>query len=203
MNTAITEQESPRSSDNETSASHPPIGENEIPLLARRAVEIFVLERRVIEPSQSLLPFLTEQSSACFVSVITTSGELRGCIGTIEPERNTLAEEIIANAINAAMRDPRFRPVSDAEIPFLRYSVDVLYPPEPAIFDDLDPSIFGVIVVDHLGVRRGLLLPNLEGIETADAQVQIAAHKAGIALNKLHTLYRFRVQRFSESCTTS
>lgn len=195
----MTERQSPRSRGNETLSSHLLADENEIPALARRAVETFVLERRVIKPTPTLSSFLTEQSSACFVTIRTTGGELRGCIGTIEPERSTLAEEIIANAINAATLDPRFRPVSDIELPSLRYSVDVLYPPEPARFEDLDPSIFGVVVVDNLGMRRGLLLPDIEGIETAGQQVQIAARKAGIAPHEPLTLYRFRVQRLCES----
>lgn len=199
MNKAISEPGSPRSSGNETSASHPLADQKEIPALARHAVETFVLERRVVEPISPLPSFLTERSSACFVSIKTTSGELRGCIGTIEPERSTLAEEIIANAINAATRDPRFRPVTYSELPFLYYSVDVLSPPEPTRFDDLDPSIFGVVVVDSLGVRRGLLLPDIDGIETAGQQIEIAARKASITLHEPHTLYRFRVQRFSES----
>jgi AmmeMemoRadiSam system protein A len=199
MGKAMSEPESPRSNSDETSASHQLAGEKEIPALARRAVEIFVLERRVIESTPSLPPFLTEQSSACFVSIKTTSRELRGCIGTIVPEKNTLAEEIIANAINAATRDPRFQPVSYSELPSLYYSVDVLSPPEPTRFEDLDPSIFGVVIVDSAGARRGLLLPDIEGIETAGQQAKIAARKAGITLDEPHTLYRFRVQRFGES----
>jgi AmmeMemoRadiSam system protein A len=195
----LTESQTPRSRANQTFASHLLADEKELPTLARRAVETFVLERRVIKPTSTLSSFLMEQSSACFTTIRTTDGELRGCIGTIEPERNTLAEEIIANAINAATRDPRFQPVSDIELPSLSYSVDVLYPPEPASFDDLDPSIFGVVVVDSLGVRRGLLLPDIGGIETAGQQVQIAARKAGIAPHETLTLYRFRVKRFCES----
>ena len=192
------EQGSLPSNDNEASASYPSSGEEEIPALARRAVETFVSERRLIKSISLLPPFLIAQRSACFVTIKTNNQELRGCIGTIEPEKDSLAEEIIANAVNAATRDPRFRPVSDAELPLLHYSVDVLYSPEPTRFDDLDPSIFGVIIVDHLDLRRGLLLPSIDGIETADEQVQMAARKAGIALNEPHLLYRFRVQRFSE-----
>jgi AmmeMemoRadiSam system protein A len=173
--------------------------EKAIPDLAHLAVETFVLDGRVVDSLPSTPPLLTEQRSACFVTLKTLDGELRGCIGTIEPEKNSLAEEIIANAINAATRDPRFPPVSVEELPYLRYSVDVLDPPEPTRFDDLDPALFGVIVVDSLGMRRGLLLPAIEGIKTASQQVQIAARKAGIALHEPHTLYRFRVRRFREA----
>ena len=172
--------------------------EKAIPALARRAVETFVSEGRVVESQPSAPPFLTEQRSACFVSIKTLERDLRGCIGTIEPERASLAEEIIANAISAATRDPRFPPVAAEELPFLRYSVDVLDPPEPTRFEDLDPSVFGVIVVDSQGLRRGLLLPAIEGINTAGQQVQIAARKAGIAPQEPLALYRFRVRRFGE-----
>jgi AmmeMemoRadiSam system protein A len=173
--------------------------EKAIPALARLAVETFVLESRVAEPPLSTPSLLLERQSACFVTLKTLEGELRGCIGTIEPEKNMLAEEIIANGINAATRDPRFPPVSPAELPFLRYSVDVLDPPEPTNFDDLDPTLFGVIVVDSFGMRRGLLLPAIEGVKTASQQVQIAARKAGIVLQEPHMLYRFRVRRFREA----
>ena len=125
-------------------------------------------------------------------------GELRGCIGTVEPEHDTLASEIISNAIKSATRDPRFFPVSEAELSSLRYSVDVLEPPEPARFEDLDPSTYGVVVEDERGRRRGLLLPAIEGVETARQQVQIAARKAGIAAGEPLTLYRFRTRRFRE-----
>jgi AmmeMemoRadiSam system protein A len=170
----------------------------EIPALARRAVETFVLERMVIGPALPLARQLLSQRSGCFVSIKTFDRALRGCIGTIEPDKSTLAEEIIANAINAATRDPRFEPVRQEELPFLRYSVDVLGQPEPAEFGGLDPAVFGVIVVDHLGKRRGLLLPDIDGVNTPSQQVSIAARKAGIAPHEPHRLYRFRVRRFTE-----
>ena len=135
---------------------------------------------------------------ACFVTIKTDGSELRGCIGTVEPEYDALASEIISNAVKAATSDPRFLPVSEAELPSLRYSVDVLEPPEPAQFDDLDPSTFGVVVADERGRRRGLLLPAIEGVETPRQQVLIAARKAGIAPGEPLTLYRFRTRRFRE-----
>lgn len=169
-----------------------------IPALARRAVETFVREGRVIEePSPSSDPLLKERA-ACFVSIKTLDGDLRGCIGTIEPTKETLAEELIANAVNSATRDPRFEPVSIAELPNLRYSVDVLSTPEPTQLENLDPKIYGVIVEDEAGLRRGLLLPDLPGIETANQQVEIAARKAGIAPGTSLKLSRFRVERFRE-----
>jgi AmmeMemoRadiSam system protein A len=139
------------------------------------------------------------QPSACFVCLKTFGRELRGCIGTINPARDTLAEEIVVNAVSAATRDPRFLPVSAEELSLLRYSVDVLGEPEPARLEDLDPLAFGVIVEDETGARRGLLLPDINGVETAGQQVQIAARKAGIAPHQPHRLYRFRVRRFAEA----
>ena len=172
--------------------------ESIIPALARSAVETFVSERQVIEPTPTLPSSLLNQKLSCFVCIKTTSRELRGCIGTIEPEKNNLAVEIITNAVNAATRDPRFMPVCDTELPFLCYSVDVLEQLEPAQFTDLDPAMFGVVVVDELGLRRGLLLPNIDGIKTAGQQVHVAARKAGINFNEPLILYRFRTRRFNE-----
>jgi AmmeMemoRadiSam system protein A len=185
-------------SGDEASPSAQPVEGSELPALARRAVETFVLERRIIAPMPDTSSPLLNQRSACFVSIKTFDRELRGCIGTVEPEKDTLAEEIIANAINSATRDPRFLPVSPAELPYLRYSVDVLEQAEPARIDDLDPAVFGVIVTDNLGLKRGLLLPGIEGINTATQQVQIAARKAGIVPQEPLRLFRFRACRFTE-----
>jgi AmmeMemoRadiSam system protein A/AmmeMemoRadiSam system protein B len=166
----------------------------DLPALARRAVESFVREGRVIEAPTEIY----DQPAACFVSIKNLEGDLRGCIGTIEPVKQTLARELIANAINAATRDPRFPPVAAGELPRLRYSVDVLTAPEPATFAELDPARYGVIVEDQAGMRRGLLLPDLKGIETASQQVDIAARKAGIAPGTPLKFSRFRVERFRE-----
>lgn len=185
-----------------TTAHEHPTDAEEIPALARRAVETFVRERRLAEPhahaSESSADSLLRQPSACFVTIKTLSGDLRGCIGTIEPDRPTLAEEIVANAVSAATRDPRFHPVAAEELDGLRYSVDVLMKPEPTRFEDLDPAQYGVIVENETGTRRGLLLPAIAGIETAEEQVQIAARKAGISPASPLRLQRFRVRRFSE-----
>jgi AmmeMemoRadiSam system protein A/AmmeMemoRadiSam system protein B len=172
---------------------------SELPTLARRAVESYVRGGRAPRAGDAAGAPLLDQPAACFVSIKTDDGELRGCIGTVEPLRTSLAEELIANAVSAATRDPRFPPVSAQELPHLRYSVDVLSEPEPTQFEDLDPSIYGVIVEDEAGTRRGLLLPDIEGVETAAQQVQIAARKAGISPREPLRLYRFRVRRFAES----
>jgi AmmeMemoRadiSam system protein A len=169
----------------------------ELPALARRAVETFVLAGTQITPPAQVSALLSACAS-CFVSIKTDTGDLRGCIGTIEPVKQNLADELITNAINAATRDPRFDPVSAGELAKLRYSVDILAAPEPATFEDLDPKIYGVIVEDETGKLRGLLLPDITGVETARQQVEIAARKAGIAPGKPLKLSRFRVDRFSE-----
>ena len=168
-----------------------------LPALAREAVENFVRKGIQIDSPRENVGVLHARA-ACFVSLKTKSGELRGCIGTIEPSHDTLAEEIIANAINAATRDPRFAPVAPEELDNLRYSVDVLSAPEPADIGDLDPAIYGVIVEDETGWRRGLLLPALEGIETVTQQVEIAARKAGIPPETPVKLSRFSVGRYGE-----
>jgi AmmeMemoRadiSam system protein A/AmmeMemoRadiSam system protein B len=172
-------------------------GAEQLLALARRAIETFVREGRVIEKPSELAPMLKE-SAACFVSIKTMDGELRGCIGTIEPAEDTLAEELIANAVSSATRDPRFPPVRLEELSHLRYSVDVLSTPEPAQFEELDPKIYGVIVEDESGRRRGLLLPDLQGVQTADRQVEIATRKAGIKPGTPLKFSRFRVERFRD-----
>lgn len=165
--------------------------------LAREAVEKYVREGSQIKSPSDPIELLNVRA-ACFVSLKTNSGDLRGCIGTIEPTQKTLAEEIIANAINAATRDPRFSPVAPVELANLRYSVDVLSVPEPAALADLDPELYGVIVEDETGYRRGLLLPALESIETVEQQVAIAARKAGIPPETPVKLSRFSVGRYVE-----
>lgn len=184
--------------DAEASLSQLSSAGGQITALARASVETYVLKREVIEPAASLRASLLSRPSACFVCIKTLERELRGCIGTVEPEESTLAEEVIANAIKAATRDPRFKPLSGDELPTLRYSVDVLGRLEPAEFEDLDPSVFGVVVTNHSGTRRGLLLPAIESIGTPGQQVGVAARKAGIKAGEPLRLYRFRTHRFSE-----
>jgi AmmeMemoRadiSam system protein A len=166
--------------------------------LARDAVEAYVLKSLLVEPALKAEASLLNRPSACFVCIKTARRELRGCIGTVEPEKGTLAEEVVANAIKAATRDPRFHPLSRDELPSLRYSVDVLGRLEQARFEDLNPAIFGVVVTDRSGSRCGLLLPDIESIETADQQVGVAAKKAGIKRGEPLRLFRFRTRRFSE-----
>jgi AmmeMemoRadiSam system protein A/AmmeMemoRadiSam system protein B len=169
----------------------------DLPAIARQAIETFVQSGKQTPPAQNASGLLAERA-ACFVSIKTKNGDLRGCIGTVEPAKETLAEELVVNAINAATRDPRFPPVTANELANLVYSVDILGTPEPTTFEDLDPAKYGVIVEDESGFARGLLLPDIDGVDTAAMQVDIAARKAGIVPGTPLKLLRFRVQRFRE-----
>lgn len=169
--------------------------EGEILRLARRAVESYVREGAAPEIPQPINRLLAGRSGV-FVS-LKVEGELRGCIGTFLPTEPNVAAEIVRNAIAAASRDPRFLPVIREELPYLHYSVDLLSSPEPVEgLDQLDPKLYGVIV--QSGARRGLLLPDLEGVPTAAVQVEIARRKAGIPEDAPVQLYRFTVRRISE-----
>jgi len=165
--------------------------------LAHRAVEMYVRERQRLPalPETELEPEWHARAGA-FVS-LHKFGELRGCIGTFAPVRANLAEEVIDNAIASATRDPRFPPVQASELADLDVSVDVLDEPEPvASEEELDPDVFGVIVADQSGMRRGLLLPALEQVKSVRQQVAIARQKAYIAPDEPVQLYRFRVKRY-------
>ena len=168
----------------------------DLPALAREAVETFVHTGKQINPH--VTTELLRARAACFVSLKTRSGDLRGCIGTIEPAKENLSEEVVANAISAATRDPRFAPVANHELEDLVYSVDVLEAPEAATFADLDPATYGVIVEDESGIGRGLLLPAIEGVDTAQKQVDIASRKAGIPPGTPLKYQRFKVTRYRE-----
>ena len=145
------------------------------------------------DPTLSLPEELLHTRAGAFVS-LHEAGELRGCIGTILPVRKNLAQEIIENAVSAATRDPRFSPVRKAELPYLEISVDVLGEPED-IPDAgaLDVRRYGVIVAK--GRKRGLLLPDLPGVDTVEEQIRIAKKKAGIPEDEAVQLQRFEVVR--------
>jgi AmmeMemoRadiSam system protein A len=160
--------------------------------LAKRTVEGYVRKGKVV-PVKRLTPEMKPKAGV-FVS-IHKGGELRGCIGTIEPQRNNVAEEIMVNAISSASRDPRFYPVTADELKELEYSVDVLTKPRAVKSRKrLDPKRYGVIV--EAGGRRGLLLPDLEGVDSAEEQIDICRQKAGIAPDEPVRLYRFEVKRY-------
>jgi AmmeMemoRadiSam system protein A len=163
--------------------------------LARQAIERYVREGIVIEAPDDV-PEDMQCRAATFVSLHDSEGNLRGCIGTIEPTRSNVAEEVIHNAISAATRDPRFPAVKPDELDGLDVKVDVLTEPEPISgLDELDPKRYGVIV--ERDYRRGLLLPDLDGVDTVEYQVQIACRKAGIGYDEPKDMYRFEVKRYT------
>ncbi len=160
--------------------------------LARSSVEQFVRIGKMMKRPEGLPARLTRERAGVFVS-IHENGELRGCIGTIGATQECIADEIIALAVEAATRDPRFPPIRETELGDLEISVDILSEAEPADETMLDPKRFGVIVSS--GRRRGLLLPNLEGVDTVCQQVAIARRKAGIPADMPYSLERFCVER--------
>ena len=161
--------------------------------LAWQSVEHYVRSGTVLPVPGGLPEALTNSRAGAFVS-IHKQGRLRGCIGTIAPTRGSLAEEIIENAVSAAVRDPRFSPIRPEELPWLDISVDVLGAPEDIASEaELDVKRYGVIV--SRGRRRGLLLPDLEGVDTPRQQVEIARQKAGIGPKEPIELQRFEVVR--------
>lgn len=160
--------------------------------LARETVESYVSRGNVPHPQN--IPVEMQGKAGVFVS-LHKNDELRGCIGTIEPSAENIAQEIIRNAVNAATEDPRFFPVSADELPQLQYSVDVLTEPELiSNKKDLDPKRYGAIV--ESGWRRGLLLPDLEGVDTVENQLEICRMKAGIGPGERIKIYRFEVKRY-------
>jgi hypothetical protein len=160
--------------------------------LARKAVEKYIGEGKIFRPRK--LTAEMQQRAGVFVS-LKKHGELRGCIGTFAPTRTNVAEEVVVNAISSATQDPRFMPVEPSELADLQYSVDVLTEPEPvSSVDQLNPRKYGVIV--ECGYRRGLLLPDLAGVDSVDEQIEICRAKAGIAAGEPIRLYRFKVKRF-------
>ncbi|HYE81782.1 MAG TPA: AmmeMemoRadiSam system protein A [Clostridia bacterium] len=161
--------------------------------LAIDTLETYVRTGKQLKVPESLPAEMLTGRAGVFVS-LKKYGELRGCIGTIGPTTINIAMEIIRNAISAGVRDPRFLPVEEDELSELDYSVDVLMEPEPIKSkEELDVKKYGVIV--RSGRRSGLLLPNLEGVDTVDYQVDIALQKAGIRSNEVYEMERFEVIR--------
>ena len=163
--------------------------------LAQATIEQYVLNRRKLRPAEAPAAIDGGRAGVFVTLHLASTGELRGCIGTIEPNADALAQEVIDNAISAATRDPRFPPVRPDELADLAIDVSVLYPPEPIdSAEQLDPRIYGVIV--RHGWRRGLLLPDIEGIDDAETQVRYARLKAGISPRETIQLERFRVEKY-------
>lgn len=161
--------------------------------LARKTIEEYITMGKTPDIPEELPEEMHKKQAGVFVS-IKKDGRLKGCIGTIEAVQSSIAKEIVANAISAATRDPRFSPIKQAELPWLTISVDVLGDTEKiSSTDELDVKRYGVIVTR--GRRRGLLLPNLEGVDTVEEQLAIAKQKAGIAEDEPVEMERFEVVR--------
>ncbi len=161
--------------------------------LAREAIKNYLENGQVLNTPERLTDEMKEQQGV-FVS-LKLHGMLRGCIGTFEPSTSCVAEEVIHNAISSAVKDPRFLPITLSELSDTVISVDVLASPEPVkSVSDLDTLRYGVIVKS--GVKRGLLLPAIEGIDTVEEQIKIAKRKAGIGAGEPVDLFRFEVKRY-------
>lgn len=161
--------------------------------LARYALETYIHTGKTAQRPENLPEELLSRAAGVFVS-LKKEGQLRGCIGTIEPEANCIADEILHNAVSAGTQDPRFDPITEQELDQLVYSVDVLGTPQLiSSTAELDAKRYGVIVTK--GWRRGLLLPNLEGVSTPEQQIAIALQKAGIRPTEAYSMERFEVVR--------
>lgn len=160
--------------------------------LARRTVEQYILNEE--SPARNRMDIGITGKAGVFVS-IKKEGQLRGCIGTTLPTTGSISQEIISNAVNAAVNDPRFYPITDDELPYLTYSVDILTEAEPiSNRDELDAKKYGVIVRN--GGKSGLLLPDLEGVDSVDEQINIALKKAGIREDEEYKISKFEVIRY-------
>ena len=161
--------------------------------LARRSLETFIRTREVISVPSDAPSELTKRQAGAFVS-LHKNGDLRGCIGTIAPTTGSLAEEIIRNAIRAAVADPRFPEVRPEELSDISIKVDVMGEIEDIdSASELDIKRYGVIVRN--GARMGLLLPDIDGVTSVEQQIEIARLKAGIAPDESVELQRFEVIR--------
>ena len=171
-------------------AAHPLLG------LAAEAIRTFLSHQRVIEPPESLFDEMPEarMPAGAFVC-LKREGRLRGCIGTTEPVHPTVAVEVIHNAIGAAVRDPRFPQLQTFELEGLDICVDLLGPSEPVLdLIALDHRRYGIIVLS--GERRGVLLPDIEGINSVAEQVAAARDKAGLSSEEPVEMFRFEVRRY-------
>ena len=200
---------------------------NNLVLLAKQAVEKYIEAENIIEPPEDFPKKFLERKAGTFVSIFrSTRGtnaeqkrgtdaekELRGCIGTYLPTKKNIIEEIIHNAIAVATEDYRFGPIQKEELPYLSYEVSILSEPE-LITDikELDPKKYGIIVKSQGFAsgsdvifntapksyqKTGLLLPDLEGVDTIEKQISIACHKGGINPTKEKILiYKFTVEKY-------
>jgi hypothetical protein len=162
--------------------------------LAKKTVEEFITTGTPPSLSGEAPPDM-QQKAGVFVC-LKSCGQLRGCVGTFLPATGSIYHEIMRNAVAAAVEDSRFQPVRPHELTGLSYTVDVLSPPEEvADLSELDPKKYGIIVAK--GQKKGLLLPDLDGVDTVESQVRITKMKAGIDPQETDVeIYRFTVSRY-------
>lgn len=162
--------------------------------LARKSIEYFLNTGKILKPTEDLADIFKIKAGV-FVS-LKKKGVLRGCIGTFMPTRENLYYEIVYNAISASQEDPRFPKVISEELPDIDISVDVLSEPVKVInMSELDPKLYGIIVAK--GNKRGLLLPDIEGVDTVKEQLRITKMKAGIDINDNNIdIFKFKVTRY-------
>lgn len=165
--------------------------------LARLTIEKHIKNELDLKIPEKLIDVNIKKAGS-FVSIKTHDNDLRGCIGTILATRNSVIEEIMANAVSSATRDPRFPPVEEFELNNLKYSVDILHEPERVkSLEELDPKNYGIIVSSE-SQKQALLLPDLEGLDTVEKQIIACMKKAGIDMHEKISVQRFKVDRYSE-----
>lgn len=172
-----------------------------LPQIAKEAVETFIEKGKVIKVPEKIEEKFKREKAGVFVTIEkinpkTKQKELRGCIGTYLPTKENIAKEVISNAISAATKDFRFEPIEKKELPSLCYTVYILSRPEKILSPtELNPKKYGIIVKS--GFKTGLLLPDLEGIETINEQIFYACQKAGInPEGEPIEIYRFKVEKY-------
>jgi AmmeMemoRadiSam system protein A len=169
------------------------ISKDELVNLAKKTIENYIIKEEIIKVPENVSEEITKNKAGVFVS-LHKFGELRGCIGTFLPTKESIAEEIIRNAIAAATEDYRFNRVTEEVLKYLEINVDVLSEPVPVeSIDELDAKKYGVIV--YSGIKRGLLLPDIEGVDTVEQQINIARQKGSIEPNEEITIEKFEVVR--------
>lgn len=169
--------------------------------LAKETIKQYFLTGKTIDIPRDLPAEILSKRAGVFIC-FKNKGELRGCIGTFRPVYENIADEIIQNTISAATSDPRFIPVQVQELNSLKITIDILAEPvkiEDEEINQLNPKKFGVVVKSEDGLRTGLLLPDLEGVDSVEDQISIASQKAGIdPLVENFTVYKFTVERHEE-----
>ena len=169
--------------------------------LAKETIKEYLQTGEFIEVPADVPKDFLEKRAGVFIC-FKVGGKLRGCIGTFMPTRMNLAQEIIQNTISAATQDPRFLPIRATELKKIKITIDILSEPieiQDEEINQLDAKKFGIVVKSEDGFRTGLLLPDLEGVETVEEQISIACQKAGIDhYEENFSVYKFTVERHEE-----